>query len=142
MDNYNVGLALWDRWTEMWNGRPELALELAAPSFVLHLTQAAGRLIDPSTINTPEAVVEWVRKHRARFTDLTFSTRVGPFVDANACVVAGPWVADTTTGGKPSWSCGMDTIAFRDGRITEYWTISVPVEDVATWDRRLTPGFV
>ncbi|MFT3697871.1 MAG: nuclear transport factor 2 family protein [Kofleriaceae bacterium] len=133
MDNYKTGLHLWDRWTEMWNGRPELALELVAPKFTLHLT--SGRGTDPTTIDTPARVVEWVRGHRAKFTNLTFSTQVGPFVDEKAGVVAGPWSADTTADGKPSFACGMDTIAFRDGLITEYWTLSTPVDRVATWDQ-------
>lgn len=137
MDIYQQGIDLWNRWTEMWNGKPELALELVAPRFALHLTAVPSRGVDITTIDTPERVMEWVRNHRAKFTNLTFTTQVGPFVDVTAGVVAGPWSADTTSGGTSSWACGMDTIAFRDGRITEYWTLSSPVDRVATWDQRL-----
>jgi hypothetical protein len=33
--------------------------------------------------------------------------------------------------------CGMDTIAFRAGKITEYWTLSKPVDAFGRWSRAL-----
>jgi hypothetical protein len=32
--------------------------------------------------------------------------------------------------GKPRLSAGMDTIEFRNGKITEYWTLSKEVDRV------------
>jgi hypothetical protein len=41
------------------------------------------------------------------------------------------------TEGKPKLSVGMDTIAFRDGKITEYWTLSKEVDSVGDWAKAL-----
>lgn len=133
-DAYAEGLRLWREWTEMWNGRTELALTLAAPKFALHLTLPT---IDPATINTPEAVERWVRGHRAKYQRLVFLNGVGPFVDVTAGVVAGPWHAETTVDGTPRIVCGMDTLRFSGGKITEYWTLSKPVDELGTWSTGL-----
>ena len=117
----------------MWNVDPSLARELVAPRFALHLTLPT--IADPTTITDPVAVERWVAAHRARFGKLVFSMRVGPFVDVRAGVVAGPWIADTIVDGVAQPVCGMDTIAFRGGKITEYWTISKPGYDYGEWDR-------
>jgi len=134
MTDYDTGLHLWNRWTEMWNREPKLALELVASRFTLHLTLPS--IADAKTIGDPEAVARWVAAHRARFDKLEFSTRVGPFVDVRAGVVAGPWIAESIVEGVVRPVCGMDTIAFRDGKITEYWTLSKPVDAYGDWDAR------
>jgi hypothetical protein len=130
-DLYAMGLRLWNDWTEMWNGRPELARTLVADAFTLHLPTPSLLALD--SVNDPAAVERWVTAHRAKYRRLTFATTCGPFVDVRIGVVAGPWFADTCVDGSPRPVCGMDTIAFRDGKITEYWTLSKEVDDVGRW---------
>lgn len=137
MNDYETGLHLWKKWTEMWNGAPELARELAAPRFALHLPTPGN--IDPTTVTTPDAVVDWVAASIARFDEITFRYDAGPFVDTVARIVAGPWSARIVAAGKISFVCGMDTIAFEDGKLTEYWTLSKDAESVDRWTRRLAP---
>jgi len=134
-DIYTTGSRLWNEWTRMWNGEPELARVLVADRFALHLPEPFG--IDPRSVTTPAAVEAWVRAHRAKFARLRFDTNVGPFVDVRAGVVAGPWFAETSADGStpPAW--GMDTIAFKDAKITEYWTLSKPASKVGDWATRL-----
>jgi hypothetical protein len=131
-----MGLFLWDEWTRMWNGAPEMALVLCAERFVLHLPSPSG--VDEETVNDPVAAERWVREHRNKFESLTFSSDVGPFVDIRRGVVAGPWIAHAVIDGKLIPTCGMDTIAFRDGKLTEYWTLSKPVADFGRWTHGLT----
>jgi hypothetical protein len=50
-------------------------------------------------------------------------------------VRCGPWIADVIQNGTPRSMCGMDTIAFRDGKITEYWTLAKPVEAFGRWSQ-------
>jgi hypothetical protein len=128
---YETGIRLWNQWIRMWQTNPELALELVASRFVLHLTPPTP--IDEQSITTPEDVERWVKKHRGSFQRLTFHTQAGPFVDVTAGIVAGPWYADASIDGSESWVCGMDTIAFRDGKITEYWTLAKEVKAVGRW---------
>jgi hypothetical protein len=134
-DIYRLGLDLWTRWTEMWNGRPELALELVAPGFVLHLT--LPETTPQHEVDSPAAVAAWVAKHRAKYERLVFHFDCGPFVDTVAGIVAGPWTADTIVNGVARPVCGMDTIAFRDGKIAEYWTIAKPVDAFGRWTKRV-----
>jgi hypothetical protein len=133
---YDVGLRLWAQWFEMWNGRPELALDLVAPRFALHLPLPS--LVDAAAITDPEGVARWVTKHRAQFERLTFLYDAGPFVDASARVVTGPWTAEVVTRGTTRLVCGMDVIAFRDGRITEYWTLGKDADRIGDWRRALS----
>lgn len=130
-DIYQTGIRLWAQWTEMWNGRTALARELVAARFVLHLP--LPNAVDPATVTDPASVERWVTAHRARFERITFHYDAGPFVDTVAGVVAGPWTAEIVIGGAPRMVCGMDTIAFRDGKITEYWTLSKDVDAVGRW---------
>ena len=119
----------------MWNGAPELALDLVADAFTLHLT--LPETTPQESVVDPRSVERWVREHRARFDRLEFRFECGPFVDVRAGVVAGPWIADAVQDGAARATCGMDTIAFRDGKITEYWTIAKPVDAFGRWSRRL-----
>lgn len=135
-DTYETGRKLWDLWTSMWNATPALARELCAPGFVLHLPTPTE--VDVASITDGAAVEKWVTAHRAKYTSITFSTEVGPFVDTVAGVVAGPWIAEIVIDGKTAIACGMDTIAFRDGKITEYWTISKPADAAGQWARSST----
>ena len=137
-DLYRTGLDLWTRWTAMWNERPALALELIAPRFVLHLTLPETTPQD--AIIDPQGVERWVIAHRAKFDRLVFHNDCGPFVDVRAGVVAGPWYADTIVDGQVRPVCGMDTIAFREGKITEYWTLSKPVDAIGRWGHALQLG--
>jgi hypothetical protein len=130
-----IGLQLWRDWTEMWNGRPELALTLVAPQFVLHLTTPS--VAAQETVTTPEAVERWVAGHRARYQRLKFHFDCDAFVDVTAGVVAGPWHAEAAIDGAPRQVCGIDILAFRDGKITEYWTLSKEVDAVGRWSTRV-----
>jgi len=78
-------------------------------------------------------VERWVRAHRAKYERLHFQYDCGPFVDVRAGVVAGPWIADVVQDGAARATCGMDTIVFRDGKITEYWTLAKPVDAFGRW---------
>jgi hypothetical protein len=135
-DLYATGLSLWNQWTEMWNHRPALARTLVADRFVLHLTLPATTA--EADVCDPAAVERWVIAHRAKFQRLVFHNQCGPFVDVRVGIVAGPWFADTVIDGAPRPVCGMDTLAFRDGKITEYWTLSKPVDDLGRWGRALS----
>lgn len=132
---YDTGLRLWADWTTMWNGRPELARALVAPRFCLHLTSPSPT--PEASVTDPASTEAWVRAHREKFEKLTFHTTAGPFVDVSAGIVAGPWFADVVVGGVASSVCGMDTIAFSEGLITEYWTMSKPVDTVGRWGSAL-----
>ena len=65
------------------------------------------------------------------------SLRSGSLRRHRCGVVAGPWGAESLLDGKQRLSAGMDTIAFRDCKITEYWTLSKEVDSVGDWVKAL-----
>ena len=69
---------------------------------------------------------------------MTFHYSSGPFVDTVAGIVAGPWSAESAIDGTSRLLCGMDTIAFRDERITEYWTVAKEVDTIGAWTNAFT----
>jgi hypothetical protein len=135
MNDYEIGIDLWNQWTSMWNGRPELALTLVADRFALHLPTPSA--LDQTAVVSPADVERWVTRHRASYRTLRFETGCGPFVDTTRGIISGPWFADASPDGKPRQVCGIDVIAFRSGKISEYWTLSKEVDAVARWVTRL-----
>jgi hypothetical protein len=77
-----------------------------------------------------------VTEFRGRCDRATFQYDASPFVDSKAGIVAGPWSAELLTSSSRRLVCGMDTIAYRDGKIYEYWTISKDVKTVGSWTSR------
>ena len=129
---YETGLRLWQQWTVMWNERPELALELCAERFSLHL--AAPSLVDETQVVTPADVQRLVVGQRSKYQRLVFHVDgCGPFVDTRLGVVSGPWWAETQQEGTARVVRGMDSIAFQDGRVTEYWTLSREADRLGDW---------
>ena len=135
-NTYEMGLRIWERWMAMWNGRPELALDLVAARFALHLPQPS--LVDEATIVDPATVNAWVAQHCARFRRLVFHYEAGPYVDAVVGVVSGPWWADAETDAGARIVAGMDVVAFREARIHEYWTVGKDAAAVGRWTKSLS----
>lgn len=117
-------IRMYDRWIEMWNGRPELADERVAPGCPIHQP--------PNDMRGPEGVRRMVEMGRAPFSAITFRVEVPPIVDGDR--LAARWVSEGIyAGGIPGATAEPGTrIAFRgidiwrveDGRIAEYWVSS------------------
>jgi predicted ester cyclase len=115
---------MYDRWMEMWNGRPELAAELVAPGCVVHQP--------PHDVSGPEGVRQMVEMGRAPFDDITFRIEAEPIVEGNR--LAARWSMSgryrgclpgaTAAPGTAVVFGGIDIWRIEDGKIAEYWVSS------------------
>jgi hypothetical protein len=133
------GEQLWANWTAMWNGDPALAEKIVAPGFWAHTTLEVA--IDPREVRDAAAVAGWVRSFRQGFERLVYTTAEGPFVDVERGVIMCNWFVDGVYAGRTNRpgdvagavfrKAGLDMLAFRDGRVTECWTLSGDITGLA-----------
>lgn len=93
---------------------------------------------DPATMRNAAEIEKWVIRVRSKFAAIVYATDAGPFVDTEAQTVTCYWKAKGIyaglTGkagdivGKEFTVVGTDILRFRDDKITECWTMSVPLE--------------
>jgi len=119
--------ALWNSWSELWNGNLSLADDILAPNFIAHFAPAGN---SPAEVRGPAGLKQWISGAVAAFTDYSFTTSVGPLSDAD--MIAGRWVFRAIyQGGMPGASpaaigkhieyAGMDMLRVEAGKIVEYW---------------------
>ena len=122
--------ALVQNWLELWNGDYSKADGIVSARFRLHAPLLGGA---PDTvINTPAALVAWIRQTRAIVPDLKFVIQVGPIEQGAYSSVR--WVASGTYGGGMPGAkaapgarvefAGADFLRIADGKIAEYWLSS------------------
>jgi hypothetical protein len=124
-----VGLALFDFWTEMWNGNTALASVIMARSFTLHYAQANTERFDQ--VHSPEALAEVVDLWRTYRPGIRFSAEAEAVVDleliADGAIgkVARPYLAVfTDPQGQVVARSGIDVLRVSAGRIVEVWSVS------------------
>jgi hypothetical protein len=120
---------LWQRWLVMWNGQPQVAHDIIADEYVVHLPTAAAT-IDPADIRDAAGMASWVAGFRDKFDGLRYHTDVGPLVDGDKLICR--WYATATFQGRTGWPgdgpgrpasmVGVDILRVRGGRIAECWT--------------------
>lgn len=119
--------ALFQQWTDVWNGDYGKASEIITDDFSMHAALIDGG--DGSAYHGPEGLVSLVQQIRGIFPDLWFSLVVGPVIDDD--YVCGHWTATGAYGGgfpganapvgtKVTWT-GTDTLRIEHGKLAEYW---------------------
>jgi SnoaL-like polyketide cyclase len=124
----------WTTWVALWNGRYDLAAEIIAPEFRIHVNRI-DRQSDPLPAG-PEGLVGWIKQSAAAFSGLTFTTTVGPIADDEH--LAGQWHATGTyVGGMPGVIVpegspvtfnGTDILRIANGKATDYWSEALSAE--------------
>jgi hypothetical protein len=125
----DAGVALFDRWTQMWNGHTELAPVIMASHFDLHYAQANTEPFDSA--HTPEALAVLIDGwHRYR-PGIRFSTEAHCVVELELKQaglfgqVARPYLASFKDAqGQEVARSGIDLLRVSDGRIVEVWSVS------------------
>ena len=124
-----LGVSLFDRWTEMWNGNAALASAIMAPSFTLHYAQANTERFDQ--VHAPEALAEVVQIWHGYRPGIRFSAEAEAvvelelLVDGAAGKVARPYLAVfTDPQGQVVARSGIDLLRISAGRIVEVWSVS------------------
>ena len=119
--------ALWQDWVHLWNGDYAQAEGIVSPEFRVHVALLDGSPGD--AIRGPGGLVKWIQQSRGIFSDLRFTTTVGPLIDGD--YVVGRWEATGPyNGGMPGATAapgtevtftGTDILRLEDGKIVEYW---------------------
>jgi predicted ester cyclase len=120
-------LRIWDDFAALWNGDYSLA-GIVEPDFRLHAALIDGS--PSSAVRGPEGLVTWIQQARAPFSEIQFTTEVGPLVSGDH--VIGRWQASGTyAGGVPGAKtavgaqvtfAGNDILRVEGGRVVDYWT--------------------
>ena len=112
-------IALWDAWTEMWNGATALAEKIATPGFRVHF----GTVIpEADAIRGPRDLAAFIDGFRAGYESLVYRTDIGPIVDGG--LLSCRWVADFTKKGETRRTGGIDILRVEDGIIAEVWSLT------------------
>lgn len=124
---YTRKAPIWATWARLWNGDFTGADDLIDESFHVHVALFDGS--SDAAIRGPEGLTSWIVQTRAAFSDITFATDIGPFVDGDHLI--GRWEATGTYGG--GWPgatapvgtkvifAGTDILRFENGKAVEYW---------------------
>ena len=123
------GIALFDRWTAMWNGDVAVAAQIMAETFTLHYAQANTERVDG--VRTPAALAELVKFWHAYRPGIRFSAEGVAAVDLELVDgkpngrVARPYLAVfREADGALVARSGIDLLALSGGRIVEVWSVS------------------
>ncbi|QIS03807.1 hypothetical protein F5X71_17080 [Nocardia brasiliensis] len=130
VDTTPVPQQLLNGWLTLWNGVYTYADDLVATDFRLHAALLDGG--DGGAVRGPDALVDWIDRTRAPFTELVFSVQVGPITDRDHLVIR--WEAvGTYSGGFPGATApagtairftGIDILRIEHAKVTEYWVNS------------------
>ena len=125
-DIRETGVELYRRWASMWNGELQIAREIIAEGFSVHLTADAVPPSEP--IRDAPSVARWVAAIRERGIDLSYAIELGPLVDGD--LVTAYWrltgLRRMPDGAPPQpfVRVGIDILRWRQDRIVECWTMN------------------
>lgn len=114
---------LYRRWVDAWNGDFAAVDEIIADDFVFHREHGQAE------VRGPEGLRALLEGSRAAFSELVFTTQIGPLVDGE-WVVARNESVGTYSGGVPGATApagtkvsmnGIDILRIKDNRIVECW---------------------
>ncbi|MBF6327957.1 nuclear transport factor 2 family protein [Nocardia transvalensis] len=121
----DFGVALFDRWTALWNGDLALAEQIIAPEVTLRYAQPGADAFD--AIRDPQGLAARIEQFRAERPGLRYEAQGVPVVRVDgerSGIVARPYgVRRSTPDGEVSIS-GTDILRFVDGKIVEVWSVS------------------
>ncbi|MEU5531876.1 nuclear transport factor 2 family protein [Streptomyces sp. NPDC020362] len=115
-----TGIALFDRWTALWNGDFAAPEAFLAPGFRIRFGNDPQ---DAATdeIHGPAGIVSYVCDFRTRRPGLRYAVEGTPMVDGALGQVASRWYVTLPDGGHKS---GIDLLEVEDGRIATVWSVT------------------
>lgn len=119
-----TALALFERWTALWNGdfsEPERFLD---PDFRIRFGNTPDRA-DTDDIHGPAAVVDYIARFRTSYPALHYAMDGIPLVDAGQSGAAVRWyVTGQDASGTVLAKSGLDLVEVRAGRIVKVWSVT------------------
>ncbi len=124
-----IGIQLFDQWTDLWNKNLALSEKILAPQLSLHYAQAGTEAFDK--IETPAQLSEMVKIWHQKRSGIVFKTDGEPVIDlienseGVSGLVARPYhVSFIDENGSRIARSGTDILKIADGKIREVWSVS------------------
>ncbi|OLZ69424.1 hypothetical protein AV521_18040 [Streptomyces sp. IMTB 2501] len=116
-----AGIALFDRWTALWNGDFSDPEAFLAPGFRIRFANEPGRGAATDAVHGPAGIVGMISDFREEKPGLVFSVDGTPLADAGLGRAACCWYVTGTDGVQKS---GIDLLEVVDGRIATVWSVT------------------
>ncbi|MQY32835.1 hypothetical protein SRB17_07940 [Streptomyces sp. RB17] len=116
-----AGIALFDRWTALWNGDLSDPEAFLAPGFRIHFGNDPERGAVMDEVYGPAGMAGLVSAFREEKPGLRFFVDGTPTVDGALGRTACCWYVTLPDGAQKS---GIDLLEVVDGRITTVWSVT------------------
>ncbi|MFI1163129.1 nuclear transport factor 2 family protein [Streptomyces sp. NPDC020801] len=116
-----AGIALFERWTALWNGDFGDPESFLAPDFRIRFANDPDRAETPDAIHGPRAIADYVAAFRTANPGLRYSVDGTPMVDPAQDRVACCWYVTRPDGVQQS---GIDLFEVVDGCIAVVWSVT------------------
>ncbi|MFE0517017.1 nuclear transport factor 2 family protein [Streptomyces sp. NPDC058964] len=116
----DTGIALFDRWTALWNGDFSDPEEFLAPGFRIRFGNDPENA-ETDGIHGPDGIVEFISAFRAAGPGQHYAVDGTPLVDGDSGRVACRWYVTRADGLQKS---GIDLFEVVDGRIATVWSVT------------------
>jgi len=124
-----IGIQIFDQWTDLWNKNLGLSEKILAPRLSLHYTQAGTEAFDK--IETPTQLSDMIDFWHQKRSRIVFKTEGEPVVDLTENdngvfgLVARPYyVSYFDENGNKVARSGTDILKIDYGKICEVWSVS------------------
>ncbi|MFF7351234.1 nuclear transport factor 2 family protein [Streptomyces filipinensis] len=116
-----TGIALFDRWTALWNGDLSDPEAFLAPGFRIRFGNDPERGAVTDEVHGPAGIVQLVSAFREDWPGLRYAVDGTPLVDTTLGQVACCWYVTLADGFQKS---GIDLLEVVDGRISTVWSVT------------------
>ncbi|KUN05101.1 hypothetical protein AQI95_16485 [Streptomyces yokosukanensis] len=116
-----TGIALFERWTALWNGDFSDPEAFLAPGFRIRFANAPERAAVTDAVHGAAGIVGLISDFRAQQPALVYTVDGTALVDAGLGQVACRWYVTQADGTCKS---GIDQFQVVDGRISAVWSVS------------------
>lgn len=120
-----AGIALFDRWTALWNGDLSEPERFLAPGFRIRFGNSPEQAEETDSIRGPQVIVDRVAAFRAARPGLRYTVDGTPLVDTVQGTVASRWyVSGESAADGAAERSGIDLFEVVDGRIATVWSVT------------------
>jgi hypothetical protein len=124
-----IGVQIFDQWTDLWNKNLALSEQLLASRLSLHYTQAGTEAFDE--IHTPAQLCEMIKFWHQKRSRIIFKTEGEPVIDliendeGISGLVARPYHVSFVDENEARIArSGVDILKIAKGKIQEVWSVS------------------
>ncbi|WP_406168438.1 nuclear transport factor 2 family protein [Streptomyces sp. NBC_00996] len=119
-----TGIALFERWTALWNGDFADPERFLAPNVRIRFGNDPDNA-DTDTLHGPQALVDFIAAFRASLPGQRYAVEGTPLVDAGQGGVASRWYMTRQDDSRVAVAkSGIDLFQVEEGRIVTVWSVT------------------